>query len=52
VLSSQAAFAGKDAPLPTTVLINGVVADLKSETLQSPEGAAVALRPQAFATLR
>jgi TolB-like protein len=37
---------------PTAVLINGVVADLSSETLRDAGGRAVALRPQAFATLR
>ncbi|HET9069466.1 MAG TPA: winged helix-turn-helix domain-containing protein [Amaricoccus sp.] len=36
----------------TAVLGNGVIADLSGETLRLPDGAAVALRPQTFATLR
>ena len=41
-----------DVSLSTTVLVNGLAADLANETLRHPDGAAIVLRPQAFATLR
>ncbi len=43
---------GVDVPAQTTFVINGVIADLGGETLRSRDGAAIVLRPQAFATLR
>jgi TolB-like protein len=39
-------------PTPQTLVLNGVVIDLRTETLSQPEGDRVALRPQAFAMLR
>ena len=52
----NSAFRGKPGrmhPLPpTTLRINGVVVDLRSETLRREGGEAIALRPQVFATLR
>ena len=37
---------------PASLVINGVEVDLEGEVLRSPGGAAIELRPQAFATLR
>jgi TolB-like protein len=37
---------------PSTIILNGMVVDLAKEALISPGGGRVALRPQAFATLR
>lgn len=41
-----------DAPAPTKFVVNGVIADLSSETLHGADGKPVTLRPQAFAVLR
>ena len=41
-----------DPSPPTTFTINGIVADLASETLHDRKGSALALRPQAFMVLR
>jgi len=37
---------------PTTIVVNGMVADLANETLVSSGGERLSLRPQTFATLR
>jgi TolB-like protein len=41
-----------EPPSPTEFSINGVLADLSSESLRGPDGGTVPVRPQAFATLR
>jgi TolB-like protein len=53
--SSKCCLVGVDGQMntpPTTIFINGMVADLSNETLVSSGGEKLSLRPQTFATLR
>src|SRR4051812_16550566 len=43
---------GMDARLGVTFAVNGIVADLGSETLRDRSGNPIVLRPQSFAVLR